>query len=126
MLAGDVVDAICSGVWGIDDQGSVRLTDDEDRCVVERKTLGRNARVRETKWWKIDMVLLVDDDATVTRRVAMRSYCSHVLVPPAAFCPSILPLHRVRYAVVSYLNQDNPTGNVPVEGTFYAEQCCAH
>jgi hypothetical protein len=66
MLVDDVVEAMCSGVWGID-QGSFRLTDDEDRCVVERKTLGRNARVRETKWYrKIDMVLL-NDDATPTR-----------------------------------------------------------
>lgn len=68
MFAGDVVEAMCSGVWGIDDQGSFRLTDDEDRCLVERRTLGRNARVRETKCCrKIDMVLL-NDDATPTRR----------------------------------------------------------
>jgi hypothetical protein len=58
MFAGDAVDAMCSGVWG-NDQGSFRLTDDEDRCVLERRTLGRNARVREKKWCrKIDMVLL--------------------------------------------------------------------
>jgi hypothetical protein len=54
VFAGDVVEAICSLVWDIDDQGSFHLTDD-----VERRTLGRNARVRETKWYrKIDMVLL--------------------------------------------------------------------
>ena len=58
VFAGDVVEAMCSGVWGIDDQGSFRLMDDEDRYLVERRTLGRNARVRETKWcWIIDMVL---------------------------------------------------------------------
>jgi hypothetical protein len=52
VFAGDVVEAMCSGVWGIDDQGSFRLTDD-----VERRSLGRNAGVRETKWCrKIDMV----------------------------------------------------------------------
>jgi hypothetical protein len=40
-----------------------RMMDDEDRYVVERRTLGHNARVRETKWCrKIDMVLW-DDDA---------------------------------------------------------------
>ena len=65
VFAGDVVEAICSGVWGIDDQGSFRFTDDEDRCVAERRTLGRNARVRETKWCpKIDIVCFWDDDAT--------------------------------------------------------------
>ena len=46
--AGNVVDAMCSGVWVID-QGSFRLTADEDRCLVE-KFLGRNARLREMKW----------------------------------------------------------------------------
>ena len=56
MFAGDVVEAMCSGVWGIDDQGSFRLTDD-----VERRTLGRNAGMRDTKWCrKMDMVLLVE------------------------------------------------------------------
>jgi hypothetical protein len=64
MFAGDVVEAMCSGVWGIVDHGSsFRLTDEEeDRCVVERRTLGRNARMRETKWCrKIDMVTLDDE-----------------------------------------------------------------
>jgi hypothetical protein len=46
--AGDAVEAMCSGVWGID-QGSFRLMADEDRCLVER-FLGYNARARETKW----------------------------------------------------------------------------
>ena len=60
MFAGDVVEAMYSGVCGITDQGSsfrLALTDDEeDRCAVERRALGRNARARETKWWKIDLV----------------------------------------------------------------------
>ena len=30
-FAGDVVEAICSGVWGIDDQRSFRLTNDVER-----------------------------------------------------------------------------------------------
>ena len=55
----DVVETICSGVRGNDDQGSFRLTD-----YVEKGSLGRNERVRETKWCRrIDMVLW-DDDAT--------------------------------------------------------------
>jgi hypothetical protein len=61
MFAGDVVEAMCSGVWGITDQGSdpsFRLTDEEE----DRRALGRNARTRETKWCrKIDMVLLDDE-----------------------------------------------------------------
>jgi hypothetical protein len=57
VFAGDVVDAMCSGVWGID-QGSFRLTTDGDRCLVEMRTLGCNARVRKMKWRRnIDMVL---------------------------------------------------------------------
>jgi hypothetical protein len=48
--AGDVVDAMCSGVLGID-QGSFGLTADEDRCLME-KSLRCNARVRR----KIDIV----------------------------------------------------------------------
>jgi hypothetical protein len=35
---GDAVEAMCSGVWGID-QASFRLTDDEDGCLMERRTL---------------------------------------------------------------------------------------
>jgi hypothetical protein len=31
LRGGDVIEAICSGVWGID-QGSFHLTDDEDWC----------------------------------------------------------------------------------------------
>ena len=47
-FAGDVVEAMCSGAWSIEDQGSFRVTDD-----VERR-MGCNARLRETKWcWKI-------------------------------------------------------------------------
>jgi hypothetical protein len=53
--AGDAVDAMCSGVWGID-QGSFHFTADEDRCLVE--TLRCNARVREMKWRrKMDIVV---------------------------------------------------------------------
>jgi len=56
MFSGGVVEAMCSGVWGID-QGSFHLTADVDRYLVERRTLGCNARVREMKWCrKIDMV----------------------------------------------------------------------
>ena len=77
MFAGDVVEAICSGVWGIDieDQGSFRLMDD-----VEKRSLGRNTRVQDTKWCRrIDM----DDDALA------RSYCSHsVAYTVAYFGPS--------------------------------------
>ena len=60
VFAGDVVEAMCSGVWGIVDHGSsFRLTDEEENsCVLESRNLGRNARMRETKWCrKIDMVL---------------------------------------------------------------------
>ena len=42
--AGEVVDAMCSGVWG-NDQGSFRLRADEDRCLVEMTRW--NAWVRE-------------------------------------------------------------------------------
>jgi hypothetical protein len=60
VFAGDIVEAMCSGVWGITDQGSdpsFRLTDEEDR-----RALGRNARMREANWCrKIDMVLLDDE-----------------------------------------------------------------
>jgi hypothetical protein len=31
LRGGDVIEAVCSGVWGID-QGSFHLTDDEDWC----------------------------------------------------------------------------------------------
>ena len=55
MSAGDVVDAMCSGVWG-SDQGSFRLTVEEDRCLVERTRW--NAKVRETRLrGKIDIAV---------------------------------------------------------------------
>lgn len=65
VFAGDVVEAMCSGVWGID-QGSFHLADDVDRFVVEMRIQGRNARVRQTRWRrKIDiMVPLDENDAT--------------------------------------------------------------
>ena len=73
MFAGDVVEAMCSGVWGID-QGSFRLADDVDRFVVEMRTRGRNARVRQTKWCrKIDIMVLLDED-DVTRDCSQVSY----------------------------------------------------
>jgi len=54
--AGDAVEAMCSGVWGIG-HGSLSVTVEEDRCLVEI-TLWYDARMRGTEWRrKIDMVL---------------------------------------------------------------------
>ena len=84
VFAGNVVEAMYKGVWSITDQGSsFRLAEEEDRRVVERKALGRNAKMRETKWCrKFDMVLCVTNvDLCVifqtSRCVGFRSRQTH-------------------------------------------------
>ena len=96
MFAGDVVEAMCSGVWGIVDQGSpFRLMDEEDMCAVERRTLGRNARATWCR--KIDMVsYFLDDDATRDPQSTKSGYITYMLSFVARRFHGIL-YYRIQY-----------------------------